>query len=254
MTLLAARAGERRPNPGLGRVSGIRATIAPMTASTEQVIPDLSEPDDLTPVVLDVWSDIACPWCWIGHTRLAQTISTQPVGTVIVRHRGFELQPDMAREGVAARPFFEHKFGSADAVTEGFGRVAAVGAELGLVFNFDAMPKAPNSRLAHRAVLISDQTVQLAALHSLFEAYFSSGLDITDVDVVAAVVAAATGADTEDLRARLLAGDGEDAMERDIAKAQDMGVSAVPTFVANNMVAVEGAQPPAGVPMKEGQP
>ena len=152
------------------------------------------------------------------------------------------------------RPFFEAKFGGPDAVTASFERVSGIGRDVGIAFDFDAMPKAPNTRLAHVAVLSYDgDPRQRAVLLSLYSAYFEQGRDITDRAVIAAVVAATTGEPASAVDARL---DDVTVMAADLEVARALGVDGVPLFVADAgdgsgsdvglsdaAIAVSGAQP-----------
>jgi predicted DsbA family dithiol-disulfide isomerase len=195
-----------------------------------------------TPIVLDVWADIACPWCFIGHRHLGQVVPADGLD-VLVRHRAFQLQPDLPPRGAPMRPFFEEKFGGPEAMSEVFAQVKAVGEQVGIAFDFEAMPVAPNTVLAHRALaaLAHDPADQRAATHALFSAYFERGFDVTDPLVVGAVVAEATGRSDVD---ELLGPASLTAVEDDLAHAAALGISAVPTFVADGRIAVQGAQPP----------
>lgn len=208
-----------------------------------------------TAVRLDVWADIACPWCYIGSRRLATVLASEEAAgrPVRVRHRSFQLQPDLPPEGVAMRPFFESTFGGADQMERMFTQVSDVGREVGIAFDFEAMPKAPNTRLAHELVLsYGDDSRQGAVLEGLFSAYFQQGLDVTDREVLARVIEGVTGESAFDVAARLALTSRVDA---EFLEGHELGVSAVPMFVADAgepdgefglspaAVAVQGAQP-----------
>jgi predicted DsbA family dithiol-disulfide isomerase len=203
--------------------------------------------DQRAPITLDVWVDIACPWCFIGHRHLDAVLPRDSMANddVVVVHRAYELQPNMPPRGKPAAGFFEELFGGAEKVAEIHERVAEVGRGVGIDFDFDAMPIVPSTTLAHRAItLVTDPLAQRRAVDALFSAYFEQGLDITDADVVADAVAAATGMDGNELSAALARGEGAETVAGDIAEARQLGISAVPTFVADMRVAVQGAQPP----------
>ncbi|MFN8169371.1 MAG: DsbA family oxidoreductase [Candidatus Nanopelagicales bacterium] len=215
----------------------------------------MTTPSDV-PVRLDVWADIACPWCYIGSRHLGAALEEERAAgrEVVVRHRPFELQPAMPPDGVPMKAFFEARFGGPDAVQGMFDRVTEVGRSVGIDFDFDAMPKAPNTRLAHAAVLSYDgDPRQRDVLLRLYAAYFEQGLDITDREVVVAVVAEASGDAAEEVAARLV---DTGALDDDLSVARALGVDAVPLFVADAgdasgdelglsaaAIAVSGAQP-----------
>jgi predicted DsbA family dithiol-disulfide isomerase len=185
------------------------------------------------PLVVDVWADVSCPWCLIGHVRLQKALADEPPGSVVVRPRAFLLEPGLPPEGVPAREHYRRKFG--DALEGAFARTTAEAAREGLRLDLGAMPKAPNTRLAHRAVALAVDP--LAALRALFSAHFEHGRDVTDVGVVAE----ATGVDADALRA----GAGEDAVAADLDETVRLGITAVPLFVAGGRVALSGAHEPA---------
>jgi predicted DsbA family dithiol-disulfide isomerase len=199
-----------------------------------------------SPLPVDVWADIACPWCYIGHHRLRQAIAEEPPGTVEVRPRAFELQPDLPPEGMATEDFYPRKFGSVEAMAEEFGRVADEAARSGLVLRFDRMRRAPNTRLGHRLVILAGRRGHaLDALHALYEGHFRAGADVSDPEqAVALVAAAAPGLDAAQLRAALDAGEGEREVAAEEGLAARMGLSGVPFFLAGRSVALSGAHEP----------
>ena len=208
-------------------------------------------------VRLDVWADIACPWCYLGHARLERVLGAQARDgrEVVVRHRPFELNPDLPPEGVPMAGFLEARYGDAQAVRDSHARLVAMGRELGLAYDFDAVGKAPNTRLAHHVLVSYDGDArQHHAVMALYRAYFENGKDVTDADTIVAVVAEATGETRDEVRARLERP--TDAVEAMLGLGRELGVSAVPTFVADAgtdidpeaglssaAVAVQGAQP-----------
>ncbi len=215
---------------------------------------ELPRPENL--VRLDVWADIACPWCYIGSRHLEEALAGERAQgrDVVVTHRPFELQPTMPADGVPMREFFEAKFGGGDAVVAMFDRVVEVGRGVGIAFDFEAMPKAPNTRLAHAVVLsYAGDPRQRLVLHRLYAAYFEDGLDITRREVVAAAVREVTGETVEEVldRCSQVAD-----LEAGLLVARELGVDAVPLFVADAglvgddqlglsvaAIAVQGAQP-----------
>lgn len=186
-------------------------------------------------ITLDVWSDLVCPWCFIGKRRLERALAAEPPGAVEVRWHAFQLQPDIPVEGVDAEPYFRAKFGSAEQVAEIQRRVATVAAGEGLKLDFAAQRRAPNTLLAHRAVKLAPNAD--AAIETLFRAHFEHGEDIGDRDTVLRLV---DGVDPEALDR----GDGGDAVANDLAAAAEIGVNGVPFFVAGGRVALSGAHEP----------
>ncbi|HEY8584342.1 MAG TPA: DsbA family oxidoreductase [Capillimicrobium sp.] len=188
------------------------------------------------PITLDVWSDLVCPWCFIGKRRLEAALAEEPPGAVEVRWHAFQLQPDIPPEGVDAEPYFRAKFGSDEQIAEMRRRVSGIAAGDGLDLNFAAQRRAPNTLLAHRAVKLAPD--QDAAIEALFKAHFTDGEDIGDRDTVLRLV---PGVDP----AALDRGDGAEAVANDLEAAAEIGVGGVPFFVAAGRVALSGAHEPA---------
>jgi len=209
------------------------------------------------PVRLDLWADIACPWCYLGSARLDEVLAEREAAgeTVLLRHRPFELNPGLPPEGVPMAGFLEARFGSADAVGQAHERLAELGREVGLAYDFEAVGKAPNTRLAHHVLSTYDGDArQRLAVRALYRAYFEQGLDVTDASTIVEVVSSATGEDAADVRARL--DSPTTVLDAALALGRELGVTAVPTYVADAgadvdpevglsaaAVAVQGAQP-----------
>jgi predicted DsbA family dithiol-disulfide isomerase len=197
-------------------------------------------------IPFDVWADVSCPWCYLGHHRLRQAIADEPPGSVQVHPRAFELQPDLPPEGMATEDFYPRRYGSVEAMREAFERVTDEAARSGLELRFDRMRRAPNTRLAHRLVaLAARQGRAHAALGALFRGHFQEGADVADPEqAVALVVAAAPDLDAAALRASLDAGEGEREVAAEEGLAARMGITGVPFFLAGRAVALSGAHEP----------
>jgi predicted DsbA family dithiol-disulfide isomerase len=199
-----------------------------------------------SPLPIDVWADISCPWCYIGHHRLRGALAEEPPGSVEVHPRAYELQPDLPPEGLPSEEFYGRKFGSPEQMREAFERVAAEAQRSGLELRFDRMKRAPNTRLAHRLVkLAGRQGRGDEALDALFAGHFREGADVADPEqALALVTAAAPDLDADALRAALEAGEGEEEVVAEEGAASRMGISGVPFFLAGRAVAVSGAHEP----------
>ena len=209
------------------------------------------------PVRLDVWADIACPWCYLGSVRLDEVVdaAAERGEEVVVRHRPFQLDPTLPPEGLPMAGHLEEKFGSADAVRQAKVRLIELGAAEGIRYDFDAVGKAPNTRLAHHLLATYDgDPRQRSAVRALYSAYFEQGRDVTDAAVLVESVAAATGEPEVAVRARLDAS--TEVLDAELGLGRTLGVSSVPTFVADAgadvdpavglsaaAVAMTGAQP-----------
>lgn len=198
----------------------------------------------MEPLVIDVWADVSCPWCFIGHRRLALALFDEPPGSVVVQRRAFELAPDLPPGGTDLAAL-ERKLGGPEAMKQAFEVVTREGEDAGIAFRFDRMAGSPNTRLAHRLVKLADSAeLGQQVLDGLFRAHFTDGVDIGDVDA-AVEVASRCGLNPVALRAALDEGAGELEVEGDEGLAARIGISGVPFFLAAASVGLSGAHPPA---------
>jgi predicted DsbA family dithiol-disulfide isomerase len=197
------------------------------------------------PVRLDVFADVACPWCLVGHRRLERALVEEPAGPVQVRWRAFQLAPEIPPEGIPRREYYEHKFGSPAQVEQVFARVTAQGRQDGISFDFHAAERAVNTRLAHRAVKLveADGRDAGAAMEALMSAYLERGADVGHPHEIERALSA-RGLAPADLAARLETGEGEAEVEHDLRLAHRLGLHAVPAFVADSSFAISGAHEP----------
>ena len=208
----------------------------------------MTEPSERTEIVdLQVWSDIACPWCFIGKRRLERALADEPEGSVRVRWRAFELNGTIPEGGLDARQFYIQKFGGEQRMRDIFAHVTAVAAGEGIGMDFGRMRRAPNTRLAHRLIaLAAENGRQAAAVEALFRGHFEKGANVGDLDEALALLDShGTELEVAALREAVARGEGRESVEGDIAAAVRLGIASVPFFVAASRYAVSGAQAPA---------
>ena len=199
-------------------------------------------------LVVDVISDVVCPWCWIGKRRLEAALALlaerEPLVRPVVSWHPFELNPDLPREGIARRTYVERKFGGEDGARGVYERIRAIGATVGLPFAFDAITRMPNTLDAHRLIAWAQRQGDADPLvERLFRAFFVEGRSIGDRDTLA-VVAAQSGLDAAASRALLDSDELEDEVLAMGARVRELGVEGVPFFIFDGRVAVSGAQEP----------
>ena len=194
------------------------------------------------PLVIDVVSDVVCPWCYIGKRRLEAALAEVPELYVTVRWHPFQLDPTIPPGGLDRVQYMNNKFG-AERYAEISARIAEAGNEVGIAFAFGKIKRSPNTLDAHRVIRWAEALgVQGAVKEALMQAFFVDARDIGDVAVLADVAADA-GMDRA-VVAKLLAGDADkDAVRDEIEMAQKMGVSGVPFFIFAQKLGVSGAQP-----------
>lgn len=195
-------------------------------------------------LVVDVVSDVVCPWCFIGKKRIETALALVPDIAIELRFRPYFLNDWIPREGISREEYLTKKFGGVDRYRSIAQRVAAAAAEEGLVYAIDKIGRQPNTLDAHRLIRWAGDIGKAAQMKQrLMDLYFTEGADLTDKAVLAQA-AADIGLDRATIAQRL---DGEQdvalvTQEAEAAKAA--GIEGVPTFIFGNMLAASGAQPP----------
>jgi predicted DsbA family dithiol-disulfide isomerase len=193
---------------------------------------------------VEIYSDVACPWCYIGKARFERALGAFPgAGAVEVVYRPYQLDPDAPGEAVPMLEYLEGRFGrGARSMAD---RVSETARSEGLEMDYDR-GLAVNTLDAHRLLRLAEREggagVQRAVAEGLFEAHFSRGLDVGDPAVLAEIAADA-GLPAGRVRAHLASGEGRAEVLAEIEDARRLGVSAVPTFVFDGRYGVQGAQP-----------
>ncbi|HYP75282.1 MAG TPA: DsbA family protein [Polyangiaceae bacterium] len=130
---------------------------------------------------IEIFSDIACPWCFIGKRRLERALLASGTSAELV-FRAFQLQPGLPAEGVPAAGFFERKFGGPERARATFERIAEVGREVGIAFDFHKQQRAPNTELAQRVIRFATGKGQAApTVEALFSGYFEHGVNVGEL-------------------------------------------------------------------------
>jgi predicted DsbA family dithiol-disulfide isomerase len=192
---------------------------------------------------IDVFSDVICPWCFIGKRRLEKAIAAmaQP-HSVRVRWLPFQLNPQMPKEGISRRDYRTKKFGSWERSQELDAKVIAVGETEGIHFAFDRIERTPNTLDAHRLIWLADKHgVQDAVVEKLFQAYFTEGRDIGKRHTLVDVIAKA-GLDPGEANTVLDGEDGLEVIKDAVEQVRRLGVEGVPFFNLNGKIALSGAQ------------
>jgi predicted DsbA family dithiol-disulfide isomerase len=196
------------------------------------------------PLSVVVYSDVICPWCYVGKRRLEAALG-DPDAPAQVRFawRPFELNPDMPAEGIERKVYRARKFGEARSA-ELDRNMTETGRELGIDFAFDRMQRTPNTRLAHRLIWEAGrQGSQDAIVNRLFHAYFEEGLDIGSTEVLTRLSAEA-GLEAAGVEQALTGADSLEAVVDLEQQGYRMGIQGVPFFVLLGKYGVSGAQPP----------
>jgi predicted DsbA family dithiol-disulfide isomerase len=194
-------------------------------------------------IQIDVISDVICPWCFLGKHRLDKALAMLPEVKTEVVFRPFYLDPTIPDEGIDRRQYMEAKFG-AERLKTIHDPLIVAGKEDGVPYHFDKIMRTPNTLSAHRVLrwaLVDGKQREVA--EALFMAYWNQGRDVGD-HAELAEIAGACGMDGLKVQADLATDKDSEAVLREMAMAQKMGVTGVPTFIINRKYGVVGAQSP----------
>ncbi|MDF1747652.1 MAG: DsbA family oxidoreductase [Alphaproteobacteria bacterium] len=197
-------------------------------------------------ITIDVFSDPICPWCYIGKKRLDAALAARPDLPVSVRWRAFQLNPDMPRDGMDRQSYLSAKFGGEDRASEVYGQIQRVGAQVGIDFQFDRIPRTPSTLNAHRLIRYAqrpDVDKAEGLMPALFQAYFMEGKDIGDISVLLDI-AESLGLNRPEVQEYLNSRAEEDEVQAEDVFARRLGIGGVPCFIIDGKYALSGAQEP----------
>lgn len=196
---------------------------------------------------VEIWSDVVCPWCYIGKRRFEHAIKTlneeHPDVVVNVRYRAFQLDPD-APIGVSQRvsEVYAEKFGGRDQARALMTRVTEEAAKEGIAFDLEIAQRS-NTRDAHRLLVLAVALGKQEALkEALMSAYFTEGRAIGERSTLVEI-AAAVGIPSPEAEAWMTSERGSKEVEADRTMAASFGITSVPTFVFNRESGIAGAHP-----------
>jgi predicted DsbA family dithiol-disulfide isomerase len=194
-------------------------------------------------MLIEVYSDTVCPWCYLGYARLQQALAERPAQAVELRWLPFELNPDLPAEGRERGEYLRERFGDVDRFAKAQATLQALGAEAGIRFDFAAIRRMPNTRRSHALITWAGaHGVQSEVKRRVLAAYFAEGRDIGDPDTLAAIAAEA-GLDAAAARAAV----DDPRLHESVAaleqQARAWQISGVPTFIFGRRYAFSGAQP-----------
>lgn len=195
-----------------------------------------------------MFSDVVCPWCYIGVTRLERAAATYTLQTgdpVQIALRAFQLDPEAPSDGAAELEVLADRFGGRERADQVADQVSTVARGDGIEIDLARAVRA-NTRDAHRMLIWAEITEGLGAqrdlAHELWRAHFLEGADVADHDTLAAR-AGVVGLDVDAADAWLASDGGADEVRMQVDAAASAGISAVPTLVVAGQYVVRGAQP-----------
>ncbi len=197
-----------------------------------------------TPIKVDIWSDVQCPWCYIGKRKFEAGVVAFG-GEVEVEYHSFELAPDtpVDFDGTTADYLSQRKGMPLEQVTVMLERVTDIAASVGLDYHMDDVHQT-NTVKAHELLhFAKSKGLQLEMKERLLKAYFVEGKHVGRVADLADL-AAEIGLDRTDATAALESGSFLPAVKADVALAQEYGIQGVPFFVIDGKYGISGAQDP----------
>ena len=194
---------------------------------------------------IEIWSDVMCPFCYIGKRRFEKSLENSPIkGAIEIEWKSFQLNPYLETDtSINIEEYLAQHKGMPLAQAQALNaQVTQMAALEGLVYNFDKSVVA-NSFKAHVLTHFSKQYGKQDEVEELlFQSYFTEGKNIDDIEVLKDI-ATEVGLDTVACENALKEGSLDDEVKMDIHEARQIGVQGVPFFVYDRKYAVSGAQP-----------
>lgn len=196
----------------------------------------------MAPLTIDVYSDVICPWCYVGKKNLERAVEALPREVDLrVQYHPFELNPQTPEKGVDRKKYLAERYGTR--IEQAHQSLRGLGTEVGIDFQFDLAEKIPNTFKAHRLLWWARKKGRQEELADrLFRAYFSQGLDLGDSEVLSRL-ASECGLEPDETRRLLEGREGEAEVRLSETQSQKMGIHGVPHFVIGK-THLSGAQPP----------
>lgn len=195
---------------------------------------------------IDIYSDVVCPWCWIGKHRFQQGVQLLGADAPVldIHWQPFQLGPDAGTTPVPLREAYARKFGGVERTEQILGQTQATARGEGLPMDFSQGQVRVTTLPAHRLLWLAGQHgVQDAVGEALFRAHFEHGQNLADTEVLTRA-GVAGGLDAAEIAQMLASSRGLAEVEAGLDQARALGVSSVPTFVIDGRWAISGAQPP----------
>lgn len=195
-------------------------------------------------MLVEIWSDVVCPWCYIGKRRFETALERfDGRDDVDVVFRAFQLDPRAPMVATPVIDAYARKFGGPDRAMAIIGQLTDLAAEEGLEFRLDEAQRV-NTVDAHRLVELARRHGCANELYErLLRGYFCEGRDLGDHTTLAAL-GAEVGLDPDEVSTYLASEAGFAEVRADLARADELDIHAVPTFVIDGAWPVPGAQDP----------
>ncbi|MFD2587875.1 DsbA family protein [Croceitalea marina] len=194
-------------------------------------------------IKVDIVSDVACPWCYVGKKRLETALKQWKGSPVKVTWHPYQLDPNMPAEGLDRHTYLTNKFGDIERIKPMTDRLVEAGEEEGITFNFGDKWLAVNTLPLHQLLHVAGEEGFKDRLKERFlKAYFDENLHLNKPEVLASIMAEFGWSIKK--TAQIVADENiAYAVKQEIAHYQQLGVSGVPFFIINDKYGISGAQP-----------
>lgn len=203
-------------------------------------------------ISIDIFSDVVCPWCFIGKRNLEAAISVlakkgERYHDIQTNWRSFQLNPQLPTQGIARSEYTSKKFGGEERAKIFYERIKESGQSVGLAFDFEKIKVQPNSARMHALVYAAKEIRKDHELvERLFKTFFIDGVDLSKRENMFSVAQSA-GLDKEIIDKVLDEDYLSDKVHEDMQQAAHIGIQGVPFFVINQTIGLSGAQPPESI-------
>lgn len=195
-------------------------------------------------MLIEIFSDFVCPWCYLGVWRLERALAQRPLVNAQMVWRPFQLNPEVPPEGLERSVHLANKFGSRERARQMHALVEDAAKADGVPIRLGQITRTPNTILAHRLMIFATREGAADAVAKrLFSAYFVDGLDLGSLEVLVGL-ARDLGLDEGKTRRYLSSRQGHGALRSAEAFARRLDLHAVPCFLFDKQYALAGAQDP----------
>tara|TARA_R110000737_G_scaffold348572_1_gene382753 strand:- start:28444 stop:29130 length:687 start_codon:yes stop_codon:yes gene_type:complete len=194
-------------------------------------------------IKIDVISDVACPWCYVGKRRLEAALKEWKGAPVEVVWHPYQLDPTMIAEGMNRDTYLTNKFGSIQNVQEMTDRLTEVGKTVGIDFDFGDNWLAVNTLSLHQLLNVArSEGIGIQMKERFLAAYFEETQHLNKPETLYNI-ASSFGWSSEKVDSIISDEKIAEAVKAEISHYQQRGVSGVPFFVINDQYGISGAQP-----------
>lgn len=192
-------------------------------------------------MLIDIFHDFACPWCWIGKKHLFDAIAQWHGEAVRIRWHPFLLDNSIPPEGYEFRSFMQVRKGiAAAALQQMFDRTHKAGEKAGVKLDFNKISLAVNTTLAHQLVTLTPENLKITLVEAIYRAYFENDRNLGDLETLISI-GNAVGINPDKLRNFLNSRALVNSVIAESAFARLNGITSVPLFIFNNKVRVDGS-------------